>query len=322
MMERYGAGSADTVISVTPPTDGLNPPRCTTVPRVTDWFATRPLDDGVFLIAEPFHVNSFLVEGSDERVHLDTGLGIADIRAAGDALSDRPASAANTHHHFDHVGGNTLFERIAIHELGVALLAQDVPERWLDEYRGWASRMYEAWSSYRRYDEDFFALTDDASTLRPWPDGFDLAAWRIAGSVATRALSDGDVLELGRRRLRTIHTPGHTLDSVCFLDEDRGILFCGDTVNSGPILANDDTADIEAFARSTRRLAEEIRPAVRVLYMAHGARFTAEPRYLQEVADGFQTVAEGSVAPERTVDAYSGVSRVARFPRFSIVLPG
>ena len=287
-----------------------------------DWFATRPLDDGVFLIAEPFHVNSFLIEGTAERVHLDTGLGVADIRAAGDALSHRPPSVANTHHHFDHVGGNHLFDRIAIHELGVDLLGKDVDERWLDEYRAWVRRMYEAWPVYRQADEDFFAMTDDASSLRPWPEGFDLDGWRIEGSVATRALRDGDVLDLGGRRLRTIHTPGHTVDSVCFLDEQRGVLFCGDTVNSGPILANDDTADLQDFATSTRRLADEVRSAVRVLYMAHGARFAAEPAYLQEVADGFESVADGSVVPQRVLDAFSGDARVARFPRFSIVLPG
>ncbi|HEV8563834.1 MAG TPA: MBL fold metallo-hydrolase [Actinomycetota bacterium] len=69
------------------------------------WFVTRSLDPGVHLIAEPFHVNSYLVEGSESRVHLDTGLGVADIREAGDRLSDRSPWVANTHHHFDHVGG-------------------------------------------------------------------------------------------------------------------------------------------------------------------------------------------------------------------------
>ena len=39
-----------------------------------DWFDVRRLAPGVHLIAEPGHVNSFLIEGSERAVLLDTGL--------------------------------------------------------------------------------------------------------------------------------------------------------------------------------------------------------------------------------------------------------
>lgn len=285
------------------------------------WFVTRMLEPGVHLIAEPFHVNSYLVEGGESRVHLDTGLGVADVREAGDRLSARSPRVANTHHHFDHVGGNAQFDEIAVHELGADLIAAGVARSWLDEYLGWALSMYERWESYRELDRDFFALTDDVSTLQPWPEGFDPASWSIAPSKATRLLRDRDELDLGGRRLRVIHTPGHTLDSVCFLDEVHGILFAGDTVNSGPILANDPSANVEDFARSLRRLADDVAGDIRVVYMAHGARFSAEPGYVREVADGFEAVLDGTASLLREDDAYSGSSMVARFDRFAIVLP-
>ncbi len=287
------------------------------------WFATRELAAGVYLVAEPFHVNSYIVEGTEARVHIDTGLGVADIRAVGDRCSPLPPFAANTHHHFDHVGGNELFDEIAIHELGVDLLAAGPDSRWLDDYRAWARKMVMAWPTFREMDEAFFGMLVDVSTLRPWPEGFDLDAWRVAGSQATRPLHEGDVLDLGRRRLLVLHTPGHTQDSVCFLDEDRGILFTGDTVNSGPILVNDpDDSNLEDFARSVRRLADEAAPSVSVVYMSHGVSFGAEPAYLREVADGFEAVVEGSVPLEPVHDEASGPSRIARFARFAIVLPG
>lgn len=285
------------------------------------WFVTRTLEPGVHLIAEPFHVNSYLVEGSESRVHLDTGLGVADIRAAGDQLSMRSPWVANTHHHFDHVGGNSLFDEIAIHELGVDLIAAGVDRFKLDGYVGWARGMYERWETYRALDRDFFALTDDVSTLQPWPERFDDASWSIGPSRATRLLRDTDVLELGGRRLRVIHTPGHTVDSVCFLDEQHGILFAGDTVNSGPILVNARSANLEDFARSTRRLADDVASDIRAVYMAHGARFSAEPGYVREVADGAEAVLDGSASLLREDDAYSGTAMVARFDRFAVVLP-
>jgi len=286
----------------------------------TDWFATRELHDGVWVIAEPFHVNSFLVEGTESRVHLDTGLGVADIRAAGDALSGRRPWVANTHHHYDHIGGNGLFDEVAIHELGAELVAEPQTE-FLQGYREWARGMYERWEAYRAADEDYFSMLDDVGSLRTFPPGFDLSAWDVPASKPTRIFVDGDVLDLGGRRLRVIHTPGHSIDSACFLDEEHGLLFAGDTVNSGPILADDPTASVEDFARSTRRLADELMGSARAVYMAHGARFQAEPRYLLDVADGFEAVVDGTV-PLRTVDdAFSGHVRVARFARFSIVVP-
>ena len=41
-------------------------------------------------------------------------------------------------------------------------------------------------------------------------------------------INDGDILKLGDKEIRVIHTPGHTQGGVCFLIEDK--LFAGDTI--------------------------------------------------------------------------------------------
>jgi glyoxylase-like metal-dependent hydrolase (beta-lactamase superfamily II) len=46
-------------------------------------------------------------------------------------------------------------------------------------------------------------------------------------------LDDDTVIPVGRLRLRTIHTPGHTPGSICFLLEGSPILFSGDTLFPG-----------------------------------------------------------------------------------------
>jgi glyoxylase-like metal-dependent hydrolase (beta-lactamase superfamily II) len=48
-----------------------------------------------------------------------------------------------------------------------------------------------------------------------------------------QVLDDDAVVEVGRLRLRTIHTPGHTAGSMCFLVEGRPLLFSGDTLFPG-----------------------------------------------------------------------------------------
>ncbi len=46
-------------------------------------------------------------------------------------------------------------------------------------------------------------------------------------------IPDDDVIAVGDLRLRTIHTPGHTRGSTCFLLEGHPILFSGDTLFPG-----------------------------------------------------------------------------------------
>jgi len=46
------------------------------------------------------------------------------------------------------------------------------------------------------------------------------------------AVSDGDVIEIGSIRLRVLHTPGHSKDSICLILDDH-LIFTGDTLFVG-----------------------------------------------------------------------------------------
>ncbi len=60
-----------------------------------------------------------------------------------------------------------------------------------------------------------------------------------------RELSDGDVLEFGRRSVQVLHTPGHTAGSVCFLSGRH--LISGDTLFPGG--PGNTRGDKRAFAQ-------------------------------------------------------------------------
>ena len=74
-------------------------------------------------------------------------------------------------------------------------------------------------------------------------DGFAAQAamfgWRVTGTTPVeRWIEHGDTIELGKRRLEVVHTPGHTPGSVCFAvdDPDAGrLLFAGDTLFRGSV---------------------------------------------------------------------------------------
>src|SRR5215831_18360112 len=160
-------------------------------------------------------------------------------------------------------------------------------------------------------------------TPRALPADFDQAAWSYAPTTATRILREGDKVDLGGRDLTVLHTPGHTPDSICLLDERNGVLFGGDTINTGPIYAQEPDSDVEAFARSTRRLAD-LASSVRVVYVPHFVRYAVDPLFLAEVADGFEQLAAGEAALRPNEDCRGSPVQEASFQRFSIfvAVPG
>ena len=54
---------------------------------------------------------SYLVEGDDEAILIDSGYGAGNIREFAGTLTDKPVSRiANTHDHFDHPANNSYFD--------------------------------------------------------------------------------------------------------------------------------------------------------------------------------------------------------------------
>ena len=283
----------------------------------TSWFDVRELEPGVHLIGEPGHVNSFLVQGSKSAVLLDTGLGIADIRAVALGLTGKPLLVINSHYHFDHSGGNRLFDEVAIHRVGAPLLEQETPEEYAQLYMEYTRKMLDAWGPYKQADDLYFHLLTAERMIRPLPAGFDPAAYRILPSRANRLLDEGDLIDLGGRKLEVVHTPGHSPDCICLIDRENGLLFGGDTVNTGPVYAHTDEADIPAFATSLARLAE-MRSDLKRVFVCHYLRLENEPSLLAEMADGFQRILAGDVALRDSVDCFNEPVKEACFDNFSV----
>ena len=61
--------------------------------------------------------------------------------------------------------------------------------------------------------------------------GAKLVAYKSSGTKKDLGVSDGDVLSVGSVNIKVIHTPGHTVDSICLLVDDK--LLTGDTLFVG-----------------------------------------------------------------------------------------
>ena len=286
----------------------------------TSWFEVQQLDPGVHLISEPGHVNSFLIQGGKSAILFDTGLGVANIRKVAEELSNLRLLVVNSHYHFDHTGGNRLFNEIAIHRIGASLLQQPSPPGLAEGYMAYTQRMLRAWGPYKEADDIYFHLLTAERMIRPLPDGFDPATYQIVPTVPTHLLEEGDVLDLGGRHLQVMHTPGHSPDCICLLDEENGLLFGGDTINTGPIYAQLEDSNVDDFAKSTARLAE-MADAVQRVFVCHFLRVENHPALLREIAEGFQRLLTGDAFFRDNVDCLNYPVKEACFDHFSIFVP-
>ena len=101
-------------------------------------------------------------------------------------------------------------------------------------------------------------------------------------------VADDSVIDVGRLRLHTIHTPGHTPGSMCFRIEGSPIVFSGDTLfPGGPGNTSFPNADFDTIIASIdRRLFAPLDPDTIVL-PGHGDQTTigTERPHLQEWVD-------------------------------------
>lgn len=131
--------------------------------------------------------------------------------------------------------------------------------------------------------------------------------------------NDGEVLSLGNVKIKVIHTPGHTMESTCFLliDENgkESALFSGDTLFIGdvgrPDLAQKVKAELtedilaghlyDSLRNKIMPLADDI-----VVYPAHGAGSACGKNMSKETTDtlGNQKKTNYALNPSLTKDEF------------------
>ena len=67
---------------------------------------------------------------------------------------------------------------------------------------------------------------------------------------------EDNVVEAGNTRLRILHTPGHSPDHLCFLDEESRDLYCGDLARAGGsiVIPASKGGNLRQYLDSLRRI--------------------------------------------------------------------
>lgn len=196
-----------------------------------EWYSVYELDDRTLILSEDgqFDENvSYLVIGEERATLIDTGDNLSDLRALVVQLTDRPLFVMNTHCHLDHIGGNYLFDEI-----------------WAFDHR--VSRMASALGVGHEKAKEAIR---PGSLCKPIPEPFYESDYCIPPYRVTHWIQDGEEIDLGGRKLKAIHTPGHAPDHLLFFERERGYLWMGDLFYTGCIYTHLPWGDLDAFIES------------------------------------------------------------------------
>jgi glyoxylase-like metal-dependent hydrolase (beta-lactamase superfamily II)/rhodanese-related sulfurtransferase len=164
--------------------------------------------------------------------------------------------------------------------LSAALIDPEISQ--IDRYKALAARE----GLHIRYVIDTHTHADHFSAAKTLSQALDAPAVMHHASPAPFAslrLDDDDMLLVGGLRLRSIHTPGHTADSMCLVVEDR--VFTGDTLLIGGTGRTDlPTGDPDQLYDSLFGKLLKLDPALQV-YPAHDYKGRSHSTIGAEIVD-------------------------------------
>ena len=191
------------------------------------------------IVVGPFQVNCYLWwdEASGDGFIVDPGDEATKIIAEIDNVGMRPQAILLTHGHGDHIAA-----------------VSDIKEH------------YSIPLAIGRGEEQMLAnpaINLSGSYGQP-----------VVTPLPEHLLDDEQVFSISGLSLRTLFTPGHTPAGVCFLEEELGILFCGDTLFLSSIGRTDfPGSSHEQLIRSIQTKILTL-PDTVVCYPGHGPQTT------------------------------------------------
>ncbi len=261
-----------------------------------DWFDVYRIIDDIYAIYEPGQfeeVISFLIVGENRALMFDTGLGIGDIRSVVDELTDLEVIVLNSHTHYDHIGGNHQFETI---------YAMDTE---FTRNRSRAGRPHELVAEF----------VSEGWIWKPLPDGFAKDEYHSHPFAIAKYVAEGDIIDIGGRRMEILETPGHAPDSICLIDKENRILFTGDTFYLAPLYTHIEGSDFEDYARSAARLAG-LAGEIDLAITSHNVP-VVDGSYMIALGLAFEQIKAGNV-----IFVVTDGNRQYHFDGFSVIVKG
>ena len=203
-----------------------------------DWYAVQEIDARTFAIGEPaYHQQnwSYLLIGEESSLLFDTGSFSRDITGVVGRRASGPLTVLPSHMHFDHLGNISRFDTVAVADL--TILRDCVHDGVLTPTEELFLGAYE---------------NNEAPSFR-----------------VDRWLAPGEEIELGGRRAKVLHTPGHSPDSISLHLADENRLFAADFIYPGSLYGQVPGASLPDYLDVASVLSSVVDETT-AIFCAHG----------------------------------------------------
>lgn len=217
--------------------------------------------EGVFEIDEFDCASIFVIVGEKRALVLDCGTGIGDLRwVIENRITDKPYDVVLTHNHADHIGGAGFFDEVWIHEADSDwsdLLSPLTTENRKDLPAPLTPESRKGYAQLIRCRENKNYIYDPER---------DIVGWQK--NPVKKILKDGQIFDLGGRKVSIYHCPGHTEGECVAIDDKSKLLFCGDACNRNFLL----NRNVGGSQEEALRMAQE---GLERIYAMRGTAFEA-----------------------------------------------
>jgi len=146
------------------------------------------------ILSNSFESNAFIITGEKACI-IDPGINPRRVLSKFDEFNIVVDVLINTHCHYDHCACNAKI----LENKGIDLVLHEIDA-----------------TAIEKGDENYILST--------------LFGKDIEGIKVDLKVVDGQTIDLGDVKLEIIHTPGHTMGSICIYEPDSKSLFTGDTL--------------------------------------------------------------------------------------------
>ncbi|KKM65949.1 hypothetical protein LCGC14_1486130 [marine sediment metagenome] len=204
------------------------------------------------------YTNLYLIIGTHSVLLIDTGCGLFPLNPIiKDLVLDKTLIVINTHSHFDHIGGNSEFERVLIHKKERRLISKP-------------------------RDITFLRTSPKEIVKR-----YETINYIISPVNKIQPVEHNEIIDLGDLSVRVIHTPGHSPGCISLLTS-RNELFTGDTAHYGTMFLTKMAFPISL--KSIANLLNLFQESENIeIYPSH-EDFAVGKELLEELTSGIQNI--------------------------------
>ena len=246
-------------------------------------YRIEKLNDQTWLIEECDEKASaymYLLTGTEKALLIDTGFGTIPLRKICENLTTLPVTVALSHGHVDHIGGTGAFEEV-----------------WLAK---------EDRELYAEHSKEKVRQIFTKDELLP-----------VKGTCSY--FTDEMGFELGDRSIKVVKTPGHSVGSVCFLDEKNRWMFTGDTCCKAHVLLQMEyAATMMEYRKSLQRLID-LESYYDITWPGHHSR-PVEKQVIHDFLTAVDGILDGTMAGVET-ELPMGKARLLEYKEIGIEYP-